>query len=94
MNEYPAGHREPLPIVREMHPALCLWALNGRQALQHNKQTEEGYRERIALLSHSQAGSARLVDAVLRENRRSVVRRDDAVDALVGSVTAWLSRGH
>jgi predicted RNase H-like nuclease len=94
VNEYLAGHHGPLPTVREMHPELCFWALKGRQPLQHNKKNKEGYQERIALLSNSQAGSAALVDAVLRENRRSVVRRDDVVDALVGSVTAWLSRGH
>jgi predicted RNase H-like nuclease len=93
VNECPAGHHGPLPVVREMHPEVCFWGLNGCQPLRHNKKTEEGYKERIALLTRSQAGSARLVDAVLRENRRSVVRRDDVVDALVGSVTARLSRG-
>jgi len=93
VNEYLAGHHGPLPAVREMHPELCFWALKGCQPLQHNKRTEEGYRERIALLSRHQAGSARLVEAVLRRNARCVVRRDDVVDALVGSVTAWLGRG-
>ncbi len=93
VNECLAGDHGPLPVVREMHPELCFWALNGRQPLLHNKKTEEGYEERIALLSRSHAGSASFVDAVLREHRRCVVRRDDVVDALVGSVTAFLSGG-
>lgn len=91
VNEYLAGHHGP--VVREMHPELCFWALNGCHPLHHNKKTEAGYRERIGLLSRHQAGSGKLVEGVLRENNRSVVRRDDVVDALVGSVTAWLSRG-
>ena len=93
VDECLARHHRALPLVREMHPEVCFWSLNGCRPLRHSKKTEEGYKERIALLSRSQADSARLVDTVLRENRRSVVRRDDVVDALVGSVTAWLSQG-
>src|SRR6266571_2722228 len=82
-----------IPLVREMHPELCFWALNEGQPLRHNKKTQEGYDERVALLSRSVAGVVGLVDTVLRETRRSVVQRDDVVDALVGAVVARLSRG-
>jgi predicted RNase H-like nuclease len=93
VNEHLAGRHQASPLVREMHPELCFWALNEGQPLRHNKKTQEGYDERVALLSGSVAGVVGLVDRVLRETRRSVVRRDDVVDALVGAVVARLSRG-
>lgn len=93
VNDYLAGHQGPMPAVREMHPELCFWALNGCQPLHHNKKTEQGYRERLVLLSRHLPEAGSLVEALLREHARRVVRRDDIVDALVGVVTASLSRG-
>jgi len=91
--EHLAGRHQPSPLVREMHPELCFWALNEGRPLRHNKKTQEGYHERVALLSRLVAGSVRLVETVLREKRRGIVRRDDVVDALVGAVIARLSGG-
>lgn len=93
VNECLASRGVPPPAVREMHPELCFWALNECQALHHNKRTKEGYRERTALLSRHLPDPVEFVELVLREHMRKVVRRDDVVDALVGSVTARLSRG-
>jgi predicted RNase H-like nuclease len=93
VNECLTGRHAPLPRVREMHPELCFWALDGGRPLRYNKRTEEGYRERTALLSCHVPESVKFVEVILREHKRSVVRRDDIVDALVGSVTARLSRG-
>jgi predicted RNase H-like nuclease len=93
VNECLAEREGPLPRVREMHPELCFWALNGSQPLLHNKRTQLGYRERIALLSSHLPEAADFVDLVLREHLRKAVRQDDVVDALVGLVTARIHRG-
>lgn len=39
VNECLASRGAPLPVVREMHPELCFWALNECQPLHHNKRT-------------------------------------------------------
>ncbi len=33
--------------LKEMHSELCFWALNQRQAMSHNKKTEQGFRARL-----------------------------------------------
>jgi len=35
----------------EVYPEVCFWALNGERPMVHNKKTEEGLAERLALLS-------------------------------------------
>jgi predicted RNase H-like nuclease len=92
VNECLAGRKSPLPGVREMHPEVCFWSLNGRRPLRHGKKTDEGYRERAALLSRLLPGADALEATILREHRRNAVRRDDVVDAMVGSSTAWLGK--
>lgn len=77
VNECLAERAGSLPRVREMHPELCFWALNGSRPMQHNKRAEEGYRERIALLSRHLPDAVSFVELVLREHLRKVVRRDD-----------------
>lgn len=94
VNEALATGACPRPVVREMHPEVCFWALNDRRPLQHNKKTAEGHRERMALLSRHVAGAACLVEQVLCGHLRRVVQRDDVVDALVGTVTGCLSEGN
>ena len=74
--------------VREIHPEVCFWALNGRRPMQHSKATKEGVAERMALLTRHEPRSAALLDVVLRERRRKDVQANDVLDALVGFVTA------
>jgi predicted RNase H-like nuclease len=50
VDEFLAAHREARALVREMHPELCFWSLNGCRPLQYSKATEAGYRERLELL--------------------------------------------
>jgi predicted RNase H-like nuclease len=93
VNECLAGRQGQPPVVREMHPEVCFCALNGWRPLRYSKKTTEGFGERAALLCRLLPSSDALVEMVLRATRRSAVRRDDIVDALVGSVTAWLGKG-
>lgn len=74
--------------VHEMHPELCFWALNGGSPMQHNKKTEAGHAERLALLARHCAYAAQLRDAALQAYPRRLLARDDILDALVGAVVA------
>ncbi len=75
-------------IVREIHPEVCFWAFAGRRPMEHNKKTEEGFRERIELLKRIRPSTEPEVEQMLRQFRRRDVARDDAVDALAAALTA------
>lgn len=92
VNEHLAGREASLPVVREMHPELCFWALNRCRPLGHNKKKKEGYQERIKLLSRHYAEIDNLVSEVRRKHGHDTVQRDDVLDAVVGAITASLGR--
>jgi predicted RNase H-like nuclease len=75
------------PVIREMHPEVCFWALAARP-MAHSKRTEEGAAERLAVLSRHLPAAPAIVADVMAAHRRSVVRKDDVIDALAGAVTA------
>ena len=75
-------------IVRETHPEVCFWALAGRKPMKHGKKTEEGWKERIAVLNRLRPASGQEIEGMLGRFRRREVARDDAVDAMAAAVTA------
>jgi predicted RNase H-like nuclease len=77
------------PVIREMHPEICFWALAGRP-MSHSKRTVEGAAERIAVLTPHLPSAAAIVDEVTRAHRKTALGRDDVIDALAGAVTARL----
>ena len=75
----------------ETHPELCFTALNDGTPMQHNKKTDAGFRERIAVLERSlQYPIHSLVKRTQERTLRSQVLRDDLVDAMVCGVVACL----
>ena len=72
--------------VREVHPELCFHAFAGGRPMQHNKKTDEGFRERLALLADRYPEAERLLGAILEQAGKGVAR-DDAVDALAAALT-------
>ncbi|MEF8854649.1 MAG: DUF429 domain-containing protein [Haloarculaceae archaeon] len=79
--------------VRETHPEVCFYALNGRKALERGKKTDEGIRQRKELLAEEHPRAMSVYDrAVERYTRPSyapmVSGTDDILDALVAAVTA------
>ena len=44
-------------IVREVHPEVCFWALNGEVSMQHSKRQENGRRERRDVLERHHASA-------------------------------------
>jgi predicted RNase H-like nuclease len=80
-------------MVREVHPELLFWALNGRRAMVNRKSRLIGYEERLTVLRQSFGPTKEIADAALAGYRRSVVARDDILDALVAAITGYLGNG-
>ncbi len=76
------------PPIREMHPEVAFWALNGRRPLLSSKKSRAGLEERLALLGGVFAGAEACFTACEAAYRRRDVARDDIVDAMAGAVTA------
>ena len=79
--------------VREAHPEVCFWALNGKTPMQHGKRDALGFEERIETLR----SCARNVDGIdvdatyaeaRREYAKAQVADDDILDALALAITA------
>jgi predicted RNase H-like nuclease len=67
----------------EVHPEVCFWALNRQRSMAHNKKTEEGAAERIAVLRAVFPDIERHL-----ANRPPRVGADDLLDAAVAAWTA------
>jgi len=74
--------------IREIHPELLFWALNGRKEMSHKKSRSAGFEERLQVLRKHFPRSDALVGEALHTFRRSKVARDDILDALAAAVTA------
>jgi predicted RNase H-like nuclease len=72
--------------VREVHPELCFHAFAGGRSMRHNKKTDEGFRERLALLVERYAEAERVLGSILLHAGKRVAR-DDAVDAFAAALT-------
>ena len=81
------------PKLREAHPEVCFWALNGKKPMSKSKNVPAGCKERLDALR----GCAHVVDnidvdAVSKEIRckytKGQVADDDILDALVMAITA------
>jgi predicted RNase H-like nuclease len=77
--------------IREVHPELCFWALNGRRALATKKKRSDGFEQRLELLSRFVPDACKLVREALDAFPRKEVARDDVVDALVALLVACTS---
>ncbi len=80
-------------VLREIHPEVCFWGLNGGVAMANKKKSEVGFSERMALLEAHLPGAAEIASQVLRNYLRKDVARDDIADALAALVTAMAPMG-
>ena len=80
--------REAAPQVREVHPEICFWALNGERPVGPSKHSDEGIEERLRVLERVEPRTRAIFDAGRRRFRSNAVGRDDILDALVAAVTA------
>ena len=81
------GSDKARSIVREVHPELCFWALNGRHPMSCNKRQRTGHDQRLALLARCWPGAEAARDEICRLFLRKQVGRDDIADAMVAAVT-------
>lgn len=79
--------------LRECHPEVCFWALNGKTPMGYNKKTTEGCEERLSVLAGYVPQASSIVESIARQLPRRVLAMDDIVDALVLAVTARLGYG-
>jgi predicted RNase H-like nuclease len=88
------GRNERLrEMVREVHPELCFWALNGRQSMQHRKKCAEGHAERMLVLRNVLPEADAICEMALKGFARKDVAKDDIADALAALATAVAPRG-
>ena len=94
--------------VREVHPEVCFWALNGEIALSHSKKAtrSRGIDERLEILKYHEVNAEEIFNYSLTEGMydfsrdkyrkylRKEVAKDDILDALAAAVTARLCCKH
>jgi predicted RNase H-like nuclease len=93
MDEFLKKQPEAGSCIRETHPEVCFWSLNGGVPLRYSKKTEAGYRERMAVLTPLLSKADTVVKASLDRYTGKQVARDDVLDALVLSVAGFLCVG-
>jgi predicted RNase H-like nuclease len=77
-------------VLRESHPELCFYALNGGAAMRHNKKTPAGQTERRAVLERHLPGLERHWPRLLEALPAGLASVDDLMDALILAVSAAL----
>ena len=82
--------RAKSPGVREVHPEVCFWALNGKRPMCHPKGESVGIEERMEVLKRCESRTENIYNCAFRKYRRKQVARDDILDALAAAVTAKL----
>ena len=84
-------------LVREVHPELCFWALNGGRPMQHSKSKHkwEAHHERMKALERCWPNAQAMAEEIGRyyfSNKKffksKLIARDDITDAMVAAVTA------
>ena len=77
--------------LREMHPEIGFWALNGGHEIAYSKKTSEGLKRRQAVLSRYCQATDAIIDHSLDTYLRKDLAKDDILDALVMAITATFS---
>lgn len=80
-------------VLRECHPELCFWAMNGKQAMHFNKKKAPGQQQRLRVLERYLPQCHALFEQACSEFLRREVARDDIIDAMVCAVTAKFGYG-
>lgn len=87
-------HPKTRSVIRECHPEVCLYGLNGGRPMEYYKKKPAGQEERLELLNGHYDKSRVIFKAAVDRFMRKDVARDDIVDALAAAVTGFLSKGN
>ena len=82
------GSPKARTMVREVHPEVCFWALARENPMEYPKKTEEGFRERMKVLSRSWPRAEAVIAHAYLWSSSLRVGRDDVVDAMANAITA------
>ncbi|MBT8132947.1 MAG: DUF429 domain-containing protein [Gammaproteobacteria bacterium] len=88
------SHKSLRGVMRECHPEICFWALNGKQAMQHNKRKEQGKQERLSILEKYFETCHQLFEQAASLYLRRQLAYDDIIDAMVCAVTSRYGYGN
>lgn len=82
--------REPTArgLLREAHPEVLFWRLNGGEPMAFAKRSVEGKSERARILTQHFPSADELVLSVRQLYLKKAVADDDIIDALVAAVSA------
>lgn len=75
-------------IIRETHPEICFWALAGGRSMRFPKKTNQGYLERLELLTRVFPPTESIVNIALKKYKRKDVAKDDIPDSIAAAVVA------
>ena len=79
-------------IVREAHPELCFWALNGERPMRHSKKGAPGRHGRLAVLAQCWPQAKPACGDIGQLYLRKQVAHDDILDAMALAVIARASK--
>lgn len=79
--------------IREIHPEVCFWTLAGGRPMASNKKHRSGFEERLNVLRGHDPRTDHILSDALRIYPRSLVGRDDVLDALAAALTAQTPAG-
>lgn len=93
VEEYLNTRGSDSPIIREAHPEVCFWALNGKQPMLAHKSEAFGLWERLKIVQCSLHASIDVLDMfkeVCPRESKKRIGADDVLDALALAITAKL----
>lgn len=88
VNNFLISNRNSGYTIREVHPEICFRALNDQQPMKNSKKRSAGFDERMIVLEKHLPNARYLTNRALKKYKRSVVAKDDIIDALVAMVVA------
>jgi predicted RNase H-like nuclease len=98
IDEFITNEPEARTILREVHPEICFWSLNGQNPAAYSKTKKEekkkGLEERLRILKSFFAKAEDIIHEGLSKFKRKDVSRDDLLDALAAAVTGLLGLGN
>jgi predicted RNase H-like nuclease len=74
--------------IREVHPEVCFWGLNGCSEMEYKKKSALGICARMRVLADYIKDGDKIFDKTRGRYKKNQVADDDIIDALVCAVTA------
>ncbi|MBW1961154.1 MAG: DUF429 domain-containing protein [Deltaproteobacteria bacterium] len=94
MDKFLRQYSEAHHCIRESHPEVCFWAMNGGRSMMYPKKSKQGFAERSRLLKSLLPLSQSIVKTALRKHFKKDVAGDDVLDALILAATGFLAEAN